>query len=233
MMTSAIASVRIQSRELSEGEDMPQPAKQNLIKPGTAMVAQLQQVTKVIKDQKEEEDSEELDDEDEEDSIEEETIPVVVVNDKPKVLVGPPSPTVPKFPSPGPSRQLPLVEQPDKPATSQTSTKSPTPATIPNSFRPARREAKVEKQSAVAQAPVDKHPAQPVKPAAPPEQPTGTLKLVNSPTRPGCAACTTERPLKYVVPVEYRANDQELQRMQQEQQFDNELKQACWDIFKQ
>nr|CAD7437738.1 unnamed protein product [Timema bartmani] len=232
--------------ELSEGEDIPQPAKQNPIIPGTATVAQLQQVTKVIKGQKEEEDSEELDDEDEEDSIEEETIPVVVVNDKPKVLVGPLSPTVPKFPLPGPSRQLSLVEQPDKPATSQTSMKSPTPATSqtavvlkpvtnqsPKPFRPARREAKVEKQSAVAQAPVDKHLAQPAKPAAPPEQPTGTLKLVNSPTRPGCAACTTERPLKYVVPVEYRANDQELQRMQQEQQFDNELKQACWDIFKQ
>nr|CAD7404350.1 unnamed protein product [Timema poppensis] len=242
--------------ESSEEEDMPQPPKQNPIKPGTAMIAQLQQVTKVIKGQKEEEDSEELDDEDEEDSIEVETIPLVVVNDKPKVLVGPPSPTVPKFPLPGPSRQLTLVEQPDKPATSRTSTNSPTPSTSqttvvlkpvtnqsPKPFRPARREAKVEKESVVAKAPVDKHPpVQPVKPAAPPEQPTGTLKLgwkcpvctlVNSPTRPGCAACTTERPLKYVVPVEYRANDQELQRMQQEQQFDNELKQACWDILKQ
>nr|CAD7570822.1 unnamed protein product [Timema californicum] len=250
--------------ESSEEEDMPQPPKQNPIEPGTAMIAQIQQVTKVIKGQKEEEDSEELDDEDEEDSIEEETIPVVVVNDKPKVLVGPPSPTVPKFPLPGPSRQSTLVEQPDKPATSQTSSNSPTPSTSqtavvlkpvtnqsPKPFRPARREAKVEKESTVAKAPVDKHPpVQPAKPAAPPEQPTGTLKLVgvcllctgwkcpvctlvNSPTRPGCAACTTERPLKYVVPVEYRANDQELQRMQQEQQFDNELKQACWDIFKQ
>jgi len=45
--------------------------------------------------------------------------------------------------------------------------------------------------------------------------------LVNSPTRPGCAACTTERPLQYVVPVEYRANEQELQRMKQEQKVDS------------
>lgn len=51
--------------------------------------------------------------------------------------------------------------------------------------------------------------------------------LVNSPTRPGCAACTTERPLKYVVPVEYHANEQELHRMKQEQQVDHELQQVC------
>ncbi|PSN51276.1 hypothetical protein C0J52_05312 [Blattella germanica] len=50
--------------------------------------------------------------------------------------------------------------------------------------------------------------------------------LVNSPTRPGCAACTTERPLNYIVPVDYRANEQELQRMKFEQQVDNDLQQA-------
>nr|CAD7431600.1 unnamed protein product [Timema monikensis] len=194
----------------SEEEDVPQPAKQNPIKPGTAMVAQLQQVTKVIKGEKEEEDSEESDDEDEEDSIEEETIPVAVVNDKPKVLVGPPSPTGPKFPLPGPSRQLTLVEQPDKPATSQTSTNSPTPTTS---------------QTAVVLKPVTNQSPKPFRPARR-ETKCPVCTLVNSPTRPGCAACTTERPLKYVVPVEYRANDQELERMQQEQQFDNELKQA-------
>ncbi|KDR15364.1 RanBP-type and C3HC4-type zinc finger-containing protein 1 [Zootermopsis nevadensis] len=66
------------------------------------------------------------------------------------------------------------------------------------------------------------------------DQKSGTLRLgwkcpvctlVNSPTRPGCAACTTERPLRYIVPVEYRANKQELQRMKQEQKVDNELQQ--------
>jgi hypothetical protein len=51
--------------------------------------------------------------------------------------------------------------------------------------------------------------------------------LVNPPTRPGCAACTTERPLQYVVPVDYHANEQELQRMKQEQQVDNDLQQVC------
>lgn len=56
--------------------------------------------------------------------------------------------------------------------------------------------------------------------------------LVNSPTRPGCAACTTERPVRYVVPVEYRANEQELQRMKQEQQLDNELQQVCFFLFR-
>ena len=50
--------------------------------------------------------------------------------------------------------------------------------------------------------------------------------LVNSPTRPGCAACTTERPINYIVPVEYRANKQEMQRMKNEQQVDNDLQQV-------
>ncbi|PNF42743.1 hypothetical protein B7P43_G13613 [Cryptotermes secundus] len=74
----------------------------------------------------------------------------------------------------------------------------------------------------------------PIRRATITDQKAGTLQLgwkcplctlVNSPTRPGCAACTTERPLRYVVPVEYRANEQELQRMKQEQLLDNELQQ--------
>ncbi|XP_047116877.1 uncharacterized protein LOC124797853 isoform X1 [Schistocerca piceifrons] len=51
--------------------------------------------------------------------------------------------------------------------------------------------------------------------------------LINSPTRPGCAACTTERPVRYVVPVEYRANEQEFQRMRREQKLDEEMQQAA------
>ncbi|GLH09616.1 RanBP-type and C3HC4-type zinc finger-containing protein 1 [Gryllus bimaculatus] len=50
--------------------------------------------------------------------------------------------------------------------------------------------------------------------------------LMNSPTRPGCAACTTERPLKYVVPVEYRANVHEMERIRKEAQGDQELLEA-------
>jgi hypothetical protein len=34
------------------------------------------------------------------------------------------------------------------------------------------------------------------------------------------------------VPVEYRANEQELQRMKQEQQLDNELQQVCFFLFR-
>ena len=56
--------------------------------------------------------------------------------------------------------------------------------------------------------------------------------LVNSPTRPGCAACTTERPANYVVPVEYRASKQELQRMKNEQQVDQDLQHVRPFFFK-
>ncbi|XP_075212986.1 uncharacterized protein LOC142319512 [Lycorma delicatula] len=62
--------------------------------------------------------------------------------------------------------------------------------------------------------------------AQPPFTPTGTLALgwkcelctlVNSPTRPGCAACTSPRPQNYHVPQDYQVSQQELQRIRQEE----------------
>lgn len=39
---------------------------------------------------------------------------------------------------------------------------------------------------------------------------------MNSPTRPGCAACTTERPKDYKVPVEYKLSEAEISRIDNE-----------------
>ncbi|XP_066907673.1 uncharacterized protein [Halyomorpha halys] len=40
--------------------------------------------------------------------------------------------------------------------------------------------------------------------------------LMNSPTRPGCAACTTERPKDYKVPAEYKLSEAEILRIDNE-----------------
>ncbi|XP_063236176.1 uncharacterized protein LOC134538684 isoform X2 [Bacillus rossius redtenbacheri] len=67
------------------------------------------------------------------------------------------------------------------------------------------------------------------------EKLTGTLRLgwkcpactlMNAPTRPGCAACTADRPADYAAPAGYRASRRELQRMRQEQRSDDHLQQA-------
>ncbi|XP_059486084.1 titin-like isoform X2 [Neocloeon triangulifer] len=69
-------------------------------------------------------------------------------------------------------------------------------------------------------------------PTAPPatltqEKKTGTLQLgwtcplctlINPPTRPGCAACTTDRPANYKIPVQYETSDQEATRLKQEEE---------------
>ncbi|KAF4517844.1 hypothetical protein B566_EDAN011769 [Ephemera danica] len=62
-----------------------------------------------------------------------------------------------------------------------------------------------------------------------PEKKTGTLilgwrcvvcTLINPPTRPGCAACTTERPADYKVPINYEASDDEAHRLRREEEVE-------------
>ncbi|XP_065353337.1 uncharacterized protein LOC135948154 isoform X1 [Cloeon dipterum] len=47
--------------------------------------------------------------------------------------------------------------------------------------------------------------------------------LINPPTRPGCAACTTDRPADYKIPDENEISDQEAKRLQQEEENDQAL----------
>ncbi|KAG8233384.1 hypothetical protein J437_LFUL013164, partial [Ladona fulva] len=69
----------------------------------------------------------------------------------------------------------------------------------------------------------------PVKvPDPPPENKTGTLQLgwkcplctlVNPPTRPGCAACASERPANYRLPSNYKAGREEAERLNKEEKI--------------
>ncbi|XP_074842529.1 sharpin [Carettochelys insculpta] len=53
--------------------------------------------------------------------------------------------------------------------------------------------------------------------------------FINKPTRPGCEMCSTDRPADYVVPGNYRPDELELWRMQQEEEGILQYQQALED----
>lgn len=70
------------------------------------------------------------------------------------------------------------------------------------------------------QAPPPRNP-QKTKPTVPPKPQMGwacsLCTYVNKPTRPGCEICSAERPEDYQVPIIYKPDQEEIDRMQQEQ----------------
>uniref|UniRef100_A0A8C5PNL7 RanBP-type and C3HC4-type zinc finger-containing protein 1 n=1 Tax=Leptobrachium leishanense TaxID=445787 RepID=A0A8C5PNL7_9ANUR len=79
--------------------------------------------------------------------------------------------------------------------------------------------------------------SQPPRPTLPPPAPPvkmdgwacSVCTYINKPTRPGCEMCSTDRPADYIVPEQYRPDENERRRLQQESDSLQQYKQALED----